>query len=485
MNNNLMNDDVIEIEKLKLTFSKSLDVIFRELKINNNVTAHLVFVDGLVDQSRLSEYVLRPILVNQRLVESKDGNQLVQRIREGLVYYPSISETYSLQKLTDDLLLGNAIIIINDEKVAFLFDVKGFEMRGVSEPTEEMSLKGSKEGFIEVVRINTSIVRRKLRSNDLVIEHVTVGSASKTIICVCYLSNLVTPGLVNEIIRRLNSIEEKQVFYTSIVEENIIDYKHTPFPQVEYTEKPTKFCAALLEGRVGILIDGIPFSMVIPTSVVNFFQTTDDYDYNYIVMSLIRIIRYGLCGIALILPSFYVSVTSFHPQMVPESLLLSIAASEKGVPLPIYLECFILIFAFQTLIEAGTRMWSTIAGIVSLVGALIVGEAAINANLVSPGVLVVVAASSIGNFTIPNKDFAYAIWIWGFILLMLSSIVGLFGLTIGSILLIHHLSQMEILGEPYLMPFVGTDGKNLHDTIIKSKEVFKKKKTIHQQIKDI
>jgi len=479
------NAKCISILRVKELFEKSNDIVFRVINVNDKVKIQLVFVDGLIDQSKLSEFVLQPLSVSERIINVSSDKELVKKIREGYIYFPGIKESNDFEEITTDLLLGSAVIIIESLGIAFLFDVKGFDKRAVSQPTEEISLKGSKEGFVETIRVNTAIVRRKLRTSDLVIEHTTVGSVSKTIICVVYIKGLVENKLVEEIIRRLNSIETEQVMFTNVIEQELIDHRNTPFPQVESTEKPTKFCSSLLEGRVGIMIDGIPFTMIIPTSVVNFFQTPDDYDFNYIVMSVIRLLRYGLAIMALILPAFYVAVTGFHPQIIPEKLVLAISVNEAAIPIPIYLECFLMLIAFQTLMEAGARIWSSIGSMVSLVGALIVGEAAIGANYVSPGVLVVVAAASIANFTIPNKDFAFALWLWGFIVLILSSIIGLYGLVIGLLLLLHHLCQIEILGEPYLLPFVSSDGKNLWDTLITSKDAFKKKKTVTEQIKKL
>lgn len=480
---NEIKDLTLNSENIKRLLCKSTDIIYRKIKVNKKVSFCLVFIDGLADQQYISDYILKPLTTESKLANTKSEEHLIELIEQGAIYFASQTIEKDISKVIKELLIGNTALVFDNENIAIMYDTKGFDKRGISIPTEETNLKGSKDVFVETIRVNTATVRRKLRTPNLVIEDMVLGERSNTIVSLFYIDGLAEKELINEAKNRLKTIDTDEVLFTSIIEENIIDNKHSPFPQIDYTEKPDKFCAGLLEGRIGIIIDGIPFSMIIPTAIVNFFQTTDDYSYNYIISSMIRVLRYVLTATSLFLPAFYVSVTTFHPEMIPESLAFSIVASEEGVPLPIFIECFIMIIAFQTLIEAGARIWSSIGGMVSLVGALVVGEAAISASYLSPGVVVVVAVASIANFTIPNKDFAFAIWTWEFILLMLSSILGLFGLAIGGILLLYHLCQMESLGVPYLSPFVSNDGKHLYDSIFRTIFVLEKKKPISKQNK--
>ncbi|QVK19940.1 spore germination protein [Mycoplasmatota bacterium] len=483
INLNKKVDLPMEVESFKGLFANSHDCVFTEVMINKELTVHLVFVDGLANCTNVMDFILKPLTTLEKFTNIKDEKKLIDVIKGGSLYYISVKETNDVNLAVELLLMGTAVLILKEAKIAFLFETRGFESRSIQVPTEETSLKGSKDAFVETLRTNTAMLRRKMRTPDLVIEELIVGKVSKTKVSVSYIDGIANDQLVKSLRERLKKIETDQVLFTTVIEEEIIDSQYTPFPQVEYTEKPDKFCSALLEGRIGIIIDGIPFTMIIPTSIVNFFQTTDDYSHNYIVVSIIRGIRYLLAAVALIVPAFYVAITSFHLEMIPEGLALSVISTEKGVPFPIFIECILLSIAFQTLIEAGARIWSSIGGMVSLVGALIVGEAAITANFISPGVVVVVAAAAIANYTIPNKDFAFAIWIWEIILILLSSVIGLYGMVIGIILLIHHWAQMEVMGEPYLAPFAATDGRNSKDAIIRSLFVFKKKESLDEQSK--
>ncbi|XMB85758.1 spore germination protein [Mycoplasmatota bacterium WC44] len=473
----------LTVESFKGLFAKSNDCVFSEVMINKDLSVNMVYIDGLANCTNVMDFILKPLTTLDKFTDVKDEVELIDVIKDGALYYISVKETKDIDQAVELLLMGTAVLILNETKTAFLFETRGFDARSVQVPTEETNLKGSKDSFVETLRTNTAMIRRRMRTSNLVIEELTIGKLSNTKVSISYISGIVNDELVVNLRERLNKIETDQVLFTSVIEEEIIDSQNSPFPQVEYTEKSEKFCAALVEGRIGLMIDGIPFTMLLPTSIVNFFQTTDDYSYNYITVSIIRGIRYVLATVALLAPAFYVSITSFHLEMIPEGLALSVISTERGVPFPIFIECIILAIAFQTIIEAGARIWSSIGGMVSLVGALIVGEAAITANFISPGVVVVVAASAIAGYTIPNKDFAFAIWIWEIILILLSSVIGLYGMVVGLILLIHHWASMEVMGEPYLLPFTSNDGKNMKDTFFRSLFVFKKKESLEEQNK--
>lgn len=466
-----VNNLEINSENLKQVLGASSDFVLKEITINekNNIKVYMAYIDGLVNHEYISDLILKPLVNDVRLIHVHDYESLVKNIEEGVIYF-SAQKTYdNMKDIVNAVLNGNVILVVNDLNIAIGFDTKGFQMRSISTPTEETSIKGSKDSFVETIRVNTATLRRKIRSNSLVIDEMTMGRITNTQIAIFYMENVVNQTTLNELKSRLEIIRLNDMLYSGAIEENVCDNKYTTFPQVNYTEKPDKFASGLLEGKIGIMIDGIPNGMIIPTSIIDFFQTTDDYSNNHIVASFYRIMRYLLTLFALLLCGYYICITTFHQQLLPAMLSVSIIQSREGVPFPIFFEVIILVLAFQTLIEAGTRISSSIGSMVTLVGALVVGDAAVNAKFVGPASVVVVAIASISNYAIPNKDFANSIWIWQFVMIVLSSAIGIFGLAIGTILLIYNWASMEILGVPYLSPFVKNEEDDYTDSFLRGR----------------
>ncbi|MPW27136.1 spore germination protein [Alkalibaculum sp. M08DMB] len=460
----------INSDNLKKILSKSADFISKPVTINSklNIVVHMFFIDGLINHQQISELILKPLVNDVRLVNVKDEKSLFNYIEQGVVYFSAQNTLTNMYEITDAILSGNVVIIFNELNKAIAFDTKGFQMRSITTPTEETSLKGSKDTFVETIRVNTATVRRKIKSTNLIIEDMTIGYMSNTLVSIVYMDNMVSKVTLNELIERLKSIDTQEVIFPGIIEEHIIEDRYASFPQVNYTEKPDKFCISVLDGKIGLIIDGIPFTLILPTTIVDFFQTTDDYTSSRFVASAFRIMRYTLAALALFITGYFITITTFHQLLLPPDLAISIITSREGVPFPMFLEIIVLVLAFQVLIEAGTRIYSSIGGMVTLVGALVVGDAAVNAKFVSPAAVVVVAIAAIANYAIPNRDFANSLWLWQFIMILLSSIIGLFGLVIGLILLVYSLASVEVLGVPYLSPFVNSNTKDaFKDSIIR------------------
>lgn len=457
-------------ENVKRVLGDSADYVTREITVNSkqDVKVQMVCIDGLINHQYISDYILKPLVNDVRLANVEDENTLFGYIQQGLIYFTDHKAFTEMGELVDAVLNANTVLIFDGLNKAIGFDTKGFQMRSISTPTEETSIRGSKDTFVETVRVNTATIRRKIKSSNLRIEDMTIGSMSNTMVSVVYMENMVNKIMLKELKERLKKIDAEEVLFAGIIEESIIDEKHTTFPQVDYTEKPDKFCIAVADGKIGLLIDGIPFSMILPITIVDMFQTTDDYTINQFFTSSIRKARYVLAGISLILPGFFVAVATFHQQLLPTQLAVSIISSREGVPFPIFFEVLILVLAFQVLIEAGTQIYSSIGSMISLVGALVVGDAAIGAKFVSPAAVVVVAIAAISNYAIPNRDFASSLWMWKLLLLMFSTFIGIFGLAIGLILMIATLCSIEVLGVPYMSPFLDTNSfKGFKDSIIR------------------
>ncbi|WHH57826.1 spore germination protein [Petroclostridium sp. X23] len=462
------NNFELSAQNLKTILSGSEDISFRDIKINN-IRLSLIYVNGLVDHAVTSDYILKPLNQEEAFKSVKNEREVLALIEEGKIYYSSQYIRSDINIVISDILSGSTVLVLDKEKKAIIFDAKSFEKRSISEPTTENVIKGAKDSFVETLQINTATIRRRIRTQNLVIEKTIVGKQTLTNIAIIYMKGVTNRHILDEVKKRLSNINIDGVISTGFIEEYIIDNNNSPFPQVISTERPDKFCAGIISGMVGIIIDGIPVSYQVPGVLNQFLQAPEDYSQNYIISTLVRVLRYSLMLVTLFLPGFYVSIVTFHQEMIPTSLALSIAAAKEGVPFPSFIEVILMLIAFEILIEAGLRLPKTIGQAVSIVGALVVGEAAVNAKFISPAVVLIIAVTAISNYTMPNQDFSNALRIWRLVLVVLSSIIGLFGLSIGSLVLLYHLSKIESYGVPYLSPFVADENRQMQDSLFRLK----------------
>lgn len=479
--------DKLESQNLELTSSNILsliqhssDVVFHDIYINGkkDLPVTMIYIDGLIDVTAVDQFILKPLTQEVRLGKGSI-EEIIDYIEHGTVHHASQRTRVMLSECVYDIMDGSVALIFNQANKAIVFDVKGFEKRSISEPTGENVQKGAKDAFVEVLRTNTATIRRKIKSHNLIVEESKVGKQSLTKVAIVYLNRTANRHIVEELKKRLDKINVDGVLTTGIIEENIIDNKYSPFPQILYTERPDKFCANIIEGRVGIVIDGFPVAFVIPGSLNQFLQGPEDYSQNFIISSVLRFLRFVLMLETLFLPGFYIAVTTFHQEMIPTKLALSIIASKEGVPFPTFIEVAIMLISFEVLVEAGLRLPKNIGQAISIVGALVVGQAAVEARLVSPAVVVVIAMTAIASFTMPNQDFSNALRLWRFIFVIITSIIGLYGLSIGGIVLLLHLSKMEVYGVPYLSPFVADENKQMQDTLVRLPFSFLSKRPVN------
>lgn len=457
-------------ESLRTLLSDSDDIVIRELYVNGNkkLKVTLCYVDGLINAKAASDDVLKPLMQEVNLSQAKNYKELIDLIEHGTIYYTSQQTRDNIDDTIADILNGFVALIFDKAKKAVTFDLKGFEKRSITEPIGESVIKGSRESFIEVIRVNTALVRRKIRTQNLKIKQMTIGQQTLTPIAICYIDGITNEHIINELENRLKSILIDGVLSTAFIEEYIVDHKLTPFPQVLYTERPEKFCNHLLDGSVGLLIDGLPTAFIVPGVISQFLQSPEDYSKNFLIATMINIIRYFSVLMTLLLPGFYIAISSFQHALIPTTLTITIISSKEGVPFPAFIEVFIMLIAFEILLEAGVRLPKNIGQAVSIVGAIIVGQSAVEANIVSPAVVIIVAFSVVAGFTTPNQDFANALRLWRFILTISSSIAGLFGLSMGIVVLLLHLSKIETFGVAYLSPYVANEGGEFEgNTIIR------------------
>lgn len=459
----------INIENIETIFKDTGDIKFKNFVVENEEFS-IVYLENIVDVKTVDDYILRALLTGNNKPSELDNLDIFSKIEKGMLNHLSTSVETDINKLIDHILNGNICLINknNDEK-GIAFDAKHVEKRSLTEPSNENIIKGPKEAFIENVKVNVGLIRNRIKTADLKVKEMKIGKEASTTLEIIYLDSIVDKEILNELIRRISSIDTDKLIAISDFEEQLIERKYSIFPQVVYTEKTDKFAANIVEGKIGIIIDGYPIAYIVPALFNMFFQAPEDYTTNYALSSVLRVLRYICMFITLSLPAFFVAVATFHQEMIPTELAISIIKSKQGEPFPTLVETAFMLVAFEILIEASTRLPKTIGQTISIVGGLIIGEAAVTADLVSPAVVVVIAITGISGFIMPNQDFSNALRISRFLLLVIAGILGLYGMGIGVIILFYYLATMESFGIPYFVPFSSTDGKNvLIDTIVRA-----------------
>lgn len=451
---------------LRGAFESCSDVVFRSLTIAGASRMLLVFVDGLVDASTLDKVLLKPMLSHE-MPDVADGSA-VRIIEEQLVAFAKVETAHRVKDVIDGILKANVAVLVEGDSHALIAELKGFEKRGVEEPAAEITVRGPRDGFTETLRVNTALLRRRIRSPRLKMESLSVGELSQTDVVIAYITGVVQETVLEEVRTRINRIEIDGVLESSYIEEFIQDRALTPFPQVQNTERPDVVCASLLEGRIAIFVDTTPFVLIVPMTFWTGLQAAEDYYERTLYTSFIRWMRFILFNVALFLPSLYVAITTYHPQLIPTNLLISIAAAREGVPFPTVIEALMMELMFEGLREAGVRLPKAVGSAVSIVGALVIGQAAVEAGIISAPMVIVVSTTGIASFAIPRYNLGIAYRILRFPVLLLAGSFGLFGVGIGALAILAHLVNLRSFGVPYLVPVAPQVPSNLKDVLARA-----------------
>ncbi|WP_243388155.1 spore germination protein [Bacillus kexueae] len=455
-----LNDNVTFMMNV---FEDCGDIVFRSFSIGGDVAACIVYFENLVDKEKIDDHILASLMKETNLEE----DQLERVINEKI----SVSDVEKVDYLDDCvqwILHGYTLVLINGLTKAYVAQLPKYDTRAIEDPPAESVIRGPREGFIESLPINTSLIRRKIKSPKLKMKKYVLGRYTYTQVVMAYIDDLVDQDLIDEVVTRLNRIEIDGVIESGYIEEFIEDNTYSPFPQILHSERPDVAAANLLEGRIVILVDGSPFVLILPVTLFSFIQAPEDYYQRSMMSSLIRTMRDFFLGIALLLPSFYVAILTFHQEMVPTNLLLRFAAAREQLPFPALVEALLMEITFEALREAGLRLPKQAGAAVSIVGALVVGEAAVSAGLVSSPMVMVVAITGIASFTIPRFSLAISLRMLRFPMIILAGTLGLVGIMLGIILIIVHLSSLRSFGVPYLAPIAPLKVSELKDTFIRA-----------------
>jgi hypothetical protein len=441
-------------------FDGCADFDRRTVYLNNDPArqVELQFIAGQVRTERACDYVLRPMTQNEALRAAPSMDAAFDLMAKGGLYALSVQVRDTADQVIFDLIDGSVALFFPGKEQVLTLSAGTEEKRSVSDPENEPDVKGARDAFVESLRTNTSLVRRRLRAPELKVREQIVGRQSLTPVDVVYLEGIADRSLVGKAEKRLGEIDIDALVTPDSLEQYLTDQVDTAFPLLAYTERPDRFCAGLAEGRVGILVDGIPMGWLLPGTVDQFFRTGQDRTMGWMMASVLAVLRYACVLITLFLPGLYVAAVLFHPELIPVKLSLSIIAARESVPFPTLGEVLAMLFAFEVLQEAGLRLPASIGQTVSILGGLVVGSAAVEAKLVSPAVLVVVAIAGIAGYTAPSPDFAGGLRIWRFLITVASGVLGMTGLVLSGAALVVRLAGLESFGVAYLTPFASNAG---------------------------
>ncbi len=444
----------LSLSRLEEVFTDCVDFSKREVYLHGDKSrkATVCYIDGQARSERLNDYVLRP-LAQDPMLASAPESEVFDLLERGALYAHGAKRETEADPVVFALINGSCALFLEGRDDCIVFPVATEEKRSVGEPENEPALKGARDSFVESLRTNTSLIRRRLRAPELKIREHIVGRQSLTPVDVLWIDSIADPDTVALLERRLDAIEIDGVEAAGSMEEYLTDTARSPFPLMPYTQRPDRFCQGLLEGRVGLFADGIPLGWLVPGSIDQFFKTGQDRAYHWSVASALSVIRWLCALITLLVPGLYIALVTFHPEAIPPKLALSIVAAKQEVPFSTIFEVLIMLLAFEVIQEAGLRLPGPIGATVSILGGLVVGNAAVDAHIVSPAVLIAVAIAGVAGYTQPSQDFGNALRLWRFLLAILASLGGLTGLALGCAALIYHLAGLESFGVPYLAPF--------------------------------
>lgn len=456
------------------------DVIIREFSLlaqNIEYKAFVMYIDGMVDSPVINEFILSPLMMRNRanifddkqkkfVSEEKIDNVTLKNFKKSkeknLVdfIYNSLIPQNSVDKVTDfsdvysAINMGNCMLFVDSLDTAFNLDVKGFKQRNIDSPSNEVVVRGSQEAFVENIRTNTSMIRRLVNNENLVIETLTVGQITKTQVSIGYIKSLANEDLVAEVRYRINNLSVDYLISSGQLEQLIQDSPESLFPQMVATERPDKVSNFLLEGRVIIIVNGSPYVLVAPGVFVDFITSPEDLNLKYQFSNMQKLIRLLAIFLSLLLPGMYIAITNYHQELIPTELLFTIAAARESVPFPTFVEILLMEISFELIREAGLRVPTPLGSTIGIVGALILGEAAVSASLVSPVLIIIIAITGICSFSIPDFSLNFTFRIYRFIYIILGYVAGFLGISVVLFIQLVIMCKLKSFGSPYINPYI-------------------------------
>lgn len=444
-----VNENMEEIKKI---FGDSADlksILFHF----PNLSFGLIHLEGMSDRAQLEEVVIKPLIKLQKNQPDLPFHESPELIVQSIAVSSELTFATHANELADSLLAGKALLFVEHLSFAYILPIESWKTRSIEEPVAQTMVRGPREGFVESLNTNISLLRRRISTPNLHIKKKTVGKITQTNLLVCYLDGMVDKSVLQTLLFRISSIETDKLFDTGMLEELLEDQPYTPFPVFQATERPDVAAAAISEGKITIFMEGTPFAIIAPATFWSFFQAAEDYYQHYDLSTFVRFIRIISYFIALSLPAFYIALTTFQPELIPSALLVSLASQREGIPFPAFVEALLMEMIFEILREAGIRMPRAIGSAVSIVGAIVIGESAVAAGLVSPAIVIVVSLTAIASFVSPYYSFSGSARLLRFLLMIMASTLGIYGIIMFSLALVVHLCSVTTIGKPYFEPF--------------------------------
>ncbi|GAE29738.1 spore germination protein [Halalkalibacter hemicellulosilyticus] len=463
----------VDLERIKQEIGHNLDVHFREFKLGHtDIRAAVIYVEGLSDKELIDKHIINSLMQGfsgeYKSAQYLEGDSVsIDFIKNHVLSISQIKEERLVKELLLEVLKGWTALLIDGSPEVLILGTSKKKSRTIEEPISEPLVRGPRVGFTEILSDNTALIRSHGKNEHLSLEQFLVGKRSKKDLVVAYFKDIADPKLVEEARKRIKKIDIDDVLESGYVEQLIEDNHLSPFPQVQSTERPDRVIAALLEGRVAILLDGTPFALIIPVTFSMMLQSPEDYFERWIPGTLIRLLRFVAAFIALIGPALYISFISFHPGLIPTKLATSIIGAREAVPYPSLIEALFMEVAIEILREAGLRLPKPIGPAIGIVGGLIIGEAAVQAGIISPVMVIIVAITAISSFAIPQYNAAITLRILRFVAMFCAAVYGLYGLVLFLLFLCSHLVKLKSFGVPYVSPAVPYQIKDWKDFIFR------------------
>jgi spore germination protein KA len=459
----ILRDYKQNIARVKEEFGTSSDIVIREFKVKKHLGVTL-YVDGLADSQMISDFILENSMEKEVEEEPFD---FYQYMMEQTVAIGSIKTITNWNEVYDSILSGDTVVFLDGFNKAISCETKGWEKRAVSEPTTQLAIRGPKDSFTETIRTNTALIRRRIKSPNLWLESMKIGAVTQTDIGIMYIKGIANEKIVTEIKDRLKRINTDGIMESGYIEQLIEDQTWSTFPTIYHSERPDVVTADLLEGKVAILVDGTPFVLTAPAVFIQFFHAPDDYYSRFDISTSIRLLRILAFFISIVGPAAYIAVTTFHQEMIPTGMAIAIAAQRENVPFPAFVEALVMEVTFEILREAGLRLPRAVGQAVSIVGALVIGQAAVQAGFVSPVMVIVVSITAIANFSTPTFAMAIAARLIRFMFMGLATFTGFYGIMLGLMVMTVHLCGLRSFGVPYMSPLAPLNIKNQQDIFVR------------------
>ncbi|MEI7025330.1 spore germination protein [Paenibacillus sp. y28] len=453
------------LQRIKDKVQHASDLIVRELQVRgvsgSHTAAAVLYIDGLADKDIVHQCVMLPLL----RCEAGPG-LLLNQIEQQMITASGVKQQVLLKDIVASLLYSSTIVLIEGESAALIVTSEGWEHRIVSSPNAEPLVRGPQDAFNEVLRTNTALLRRKIKDEQLVLAPFKIGSRTVTDGIVIYLQDTANPRIVEEVKRRLAEVQTEGILDSGQLQEYLEDCPTSPFPQISSTERSDKAAAAILEGKVVVLIDGTPFALFMPVTFPEFLVSTEDYYGKFLAATMLRLVRALSLMLALLMPSIYIAVSTYHQEMLPTQLMIAIAANRSGLPFPAFFEALIMEVSLELLREASLRIPGSMGQTIGIVGALVIGQAAVQANIVGPVLTIIVSITAIGTFVIPNYNASVSIRLLRYPIMIFAAVLGIFGIVFCTSLILMHMIHLRSFGVSYLAPITPQTMKIMDDSIL-------------------